>query len=103
MDPSVPRLPTDRGPEDLAARIEENHDVLASARRGFYKENIEIGGNARRIRERFGFSLRSMANAMGVSASFLSDLEAGHRVWTVSNHMKWHDALEELLPPDDDE
>jgi transcriptional regulator with XRE-family HTH domain len=40
------------------------------------------GAAWRKIRQDVGFTLRSLARKMGISAPFLSDLERGRRNWT---------------------
>ena len=44
-------------------------------------DNAATGRNARKVRERNGESLRSCARKIGVTPSYLSDLETGHRSW----------------------
>ena len=45
-------------------------------------DNIATGSAMRQRRMKKGHTLRAVANAIGVSAAFLSDLELGRRNWT---------------------
>ncbi len=42
----------------------------------------ELGANLRTLREKAGLSLRKVADRLGVSVPYLSDLERGRRNWT---------------------
>ncbi len=42
-------------------------------------KSTSFGGNLRDLREKKGISLRVLANKIGVSAAFLSDIELGRR------------------------
>lgn len=44
-------------------------------------DNAATGAMARAMRVKSGKSLRSVATTLGFTASFLSDLERGHRNW----------------------
>jgi len=56
---------------------------------------IFIGNDIRRRRKAIlGFSLRSMARWMGISATHLSDLERGNKPWTMT---RLQDATDILL------
>jgi DNA-binding XRE family transcriptional regulator len=45
-------------------------------------DNEATGAEWRMLREQAGVSLRNLAQTMGVSAPYLSDLERGRRNWT---------------------
>ena len=42
----------------------------------------ELGAKLRTLREKAGLSLRKVADRLGVSVPYLSDLERGRRNWT---------------------
>lgn len=48
---------------------------------GFEPDHQQIGREMRARRMVAGLSLRAVAQEMGVSAAYLSDLELGHRAW----------------------
>jgi transcriptional regulator with XRE-family HTH domain len=48
---------------------------------GKIPDQKSIGDEMRQLRIHAGISLRSAASKMGFSASYLSDLENGHRNW----------------------
>jgi len=64
--------------------------------RGLLKNDLEVGRGLRTIRERFGLEQRSMATAMQVSASYLSDLERGRRNWSSMLVTRYRQALDRL-------
>lgn len=46
-------------------------------------DHTEAGNIVRARRKKRKMSLRTLATKMGISAPYLSDLERGHRPWTV--------------------
>lgn len=48
---------------------------------GFTIDDKALGQAMRRTRQTVAISLREMAKRMGISASYLSDLELGRRHW----------------------
>lgn len=58
-------------------------------------DNLLTGDKVRCHRMSKDFSLREIAILMGISASFLSDLELGHRGWTENLVDKFNDAMSE--------
>ena len=56
--------------------------VLETVQRVVMNEG-RTGKRARAEREQEGFSLRSLARAMKISAAYLSDLEKGKRNWSL--------------------
>lgn len=49
---------------------------------GKESDPVAIGHSMRRLRQRWGVSLREMARRLDISAPYLSDLELGKREWT---------------------
>lgn len=56
-------------------------------------DHAATGATARKERVRAGISLRNMADAMGLSAPYLSDLERGKRNWNAAMHARWDLAI----------
>lgn len=56
-------------------------------------DDSACGQMFRELREKRGVSLRSVAVAMDVSASYLSDLELGRRAWSQAVGRKVSDAI----------
>ena len=55
--------------------------------------HLEAGKRIRALREKAGMSVRRLANEMGFSAPFMSDLERGRRNWTEAHFNKAVDIL----------
>lgn len=56
-------------------------------------DHAATGATARKERVAAGISLRNMADAMGLSAPYLSDLERGKRNWSAVMHARWDLAI----------
>ena len=52
-----------------------------------------FGNLLREARKKRGLSLREMARRCKWSASYVSDLELGKRIWTASKHRRYEKAL----------
>lgn len=52
-------------------------------------DHAATGATARKERVGAGISLRNMADAIGLSAPYLSDLERGKRNWSAAMHARW--------------
>ena len=52
-----------------------------------------MGAQMRERRQRAGLSLRALAKRLGLTASYLSDLERGRRHWSAKNVKRYADAL----------
>lgn len=50
----------------------------------------------RRIRERYGLSLRDMAKRLEFSPAYLSDLEQGKRNWSIEKESQYIKVLESV-------
>lgn len=83
-------------PEIIHALVMQNDERIARSQKLFSEENKRTGAKARIIREHTGVSLRLWAKEMGVSASMLSDLERGNRIWNESLSLKWGDAWDTI-------
>jgi DNA-binding XRE family transcriptional regulator len=64
---------------------------------GFEPDHSATGNALRSQREGAGLSLREMAEAIGVSHSFLSQLENGHRTWRRSLARRYSQAIQKNL------
>lgn len=63
---------------------------------GLEYDHIETGAEMRRLRQERGLSQRWMAEQMGHSAAYLSDLERGRRNWTTALVGKYIATLERV-------
>ena len=59
-------------------------------------QHAETGREARLQREKRGVSLRALARKMGISASYLSDLELGRRHWDMRRIRLFEKSLEDV-------
>lgn len=50
---------------------------------GRVPDPVAIGDHLRKKRENAGVSLRTIAKQMNISATYLSDMERGNRLWSV--------------------
>lgn len=80
-------------PSQLLQRVRNNEDYMAMQARMTAKEHENISKLSREIRIRRGVLLRKLAERMGISAVYLSDLERGNRYWTSRNIAKWVKSL----------
>jgi transcriptional regulator with XRE-family HTH domain len=62
--------------------------------KGSIDNPIFTGQKMRTLREGRGLTLRSMAGKVGISLSYLTDLEHGRRNWSPELIAKCHKALE---------
>lgn len=62
----------------------------------YQTDNFSTGEMARNERKVAGFSLRAVAIAMKISAPYLSDLERGHRTWSLKLSTDFNAALTAL-------
>jgi transcriptional regulator with XRE-family HTH domain len=62
---------------------------------GVEKNHKTLGQSMRNSRIKAGLSLRKMAKKIGISFSFLAQLERGNRHWTQDVEYKFLKALEE--------
>lgn len=60
---------------------------------GIEPENRELGLEFRNMRKRHKYTLRELASRMGISASYLCDLELGRRNWNTEIIDRFHGAL----------
>lgn len=60
---------------------------------GTERDDASIGRKFRQMRDKDGISLRQMASMIGVSPSFLSQLENGKRAWTLGVRSKYEAIL----------
>lgn len=51
---------------------------------GKVTDHAKLGARLQRQRNRAGLTLREVAKAMGISVSYLSDLEHGRKLWTIT-------------------
>jgi predicted transcriptional regulator len=64
-------------------------------------DNAAVGAELRRRREAVKASLRSVADTMGVSAPYISDLELGRRAWNEAKITAYEMALMKELTQQD--
>ena len=60
-------------------------------------QHNETGKEARFQREKQGVSLRSLAREMGITPSYLSDLELGRRHWNMDRIRLFESSLERIV------
>ena len=60
-------------------------------------QQAETGREARLQREKRGVSLRGLAKKMGISASYLSDLELGRRHWNMDRIRLFEKSLDDVM------
>lgn len=60
---------------------------------GVEADPLAIGKSMRELRIQRGLSLREVARRMGMSASFISDLERGNRHWGPKAATKYREAV----------
>lgn len=65
--------------------------------RGLLKTDAEIGAELRGIREWWKVDQRTVAEAMGASPAYLSDLERGRRNWSTELIQRYRRALDTLV------
>jgi len=58
--------------------------------------NVQAGEMIRELRERKGISLRAVADELGLSAPFISDLELGRRNWSKDRFNEVEAAIRKL-------
>ena len=51
---------------------------------GYEPDQAVVGRKMRKLRVKSGFQIAPLAHAMGISPSYLSDLERGRRDWTLT-------------------
>lgn len=71
----TPRLPS------LVARVRRALETERNNRASIQKASAGLGRAVRVSRGTAG--LRDIAKKLGISKSYLSDLECGHRIWTI--------------------
>jgi hypothetical protein len=81
--------------DKMGFRVSTNAEWIERCTQLYAEDNARNGAFAREVREKSGKSLRRVAEAMGISAMFLSDLERGNRMWNTSHVGKWKAAMQE--------
>lgn len=61
--------------------------------------SVAIGNKIRDLRKEMGITMWLLAKKLGLSVSYLSDLELGRRVWTMGKFHRHLEAMAELIPP----